>query len=161
MPPPKDDASRVHTLLTFYRASHYEAVLPDGRTLRLRVGERPPPVLFEWMGEDDLSAYLTACNPHSRALTAAQNAQRMAVLLQELEAGNIPYLRGEGFLPGETWREPSVLVKGLSLGDIDALVRRHSQNSILLMRHGEAASLRVYRDDWRGLLPPAPDLQWA
>jgi len=161
MLPPRDDAGRVHTLLTFYRASHYDAVLPDGRTLSLRVGQRPPHSLYEWMGEDALGAYLTACNPHSQALTAAQNAQRMAVLLQELDADQVVYLRGEGYLPGETWREPSVLVKGLALADIDALVRRHNQNCILLMRPGQVASLRVYRNDWRGLLPPAPDLEWA
>ena len=161
MPPPKDDASRAHTLLTFYRASHYDAVLPDGRTLSLRVGERPAATLIEWLRDESLGAYLTACNPHSQALTAAQNAQRMAVLFQELDAAGIAYLRGEGFLPGETWREPSVLVKGLSLAEVDALVRRHNQNAILVVRPGEVASLRVYRDDWRGLSPPAPDLEWA
>ena len=158
---PKDDAGRVRTLLTLYRASRYDALLPDGGTLSLRIGERPPQSLFDWMGDLALSAYLTACNPHSMALTAAQNARRMNALLQELDAAGIAYLRGDGHLPGETWREPSVLVKGLDLAAVDALVRRYEQNAILVMRPGEACSLRVYRDDWRGLVLPTADLQWA
>jgi hypothetical protein len=158
---PHEEAGRAQTLLTLYRASRYEAVLPDGGTLCLRVGERAPPSLFDWMGETLLSAYLTACNPYSTALTAAQNARRMSGLLQELDAGGIAYLRGEGYLPGEAWREPSVLIKGLALADVDALVRRHDQNAILVVDADEIAILRVYREDWRGVLTPAPDLQWA
>lgn len=156
-----DDAQRIRTLLTFYRASNYEAALPDGRVSALRVGEPAPAALGEWIGSAWPAAYLTACNPHSQALTPAQNAQRLDGLLRALDAAGIDYLRGDGHLPGERWREPSVLTRGLALDCVDALARHHQQNAVLVLRAQAPVRLRLYRGDWHGLVTPAPDLEWA
>ena len=156
-----DDAQRIRTLLTFYRASNYEAALPDGRVSALRVGEPAPAALRAWIGSAWPAAYLTACNPHSQALTPAQNAQRLEALLRELGVAGVDYLRGDGSLPGERWREPSVLTRGLDLDAVDGLARRHAQNAVLVVRAGTPVRLRLYREDWRALAAPAPDLEWA
>lgn len=159
--PPRDDAERVRRLLTLYRASRYEARLPGGRCAVLEVGRLPDPALQPWLGAAPLAAYLTACNPHSTPLPVAQNARLLAQLQRELDAVGLPYLCGDGYLPGEQWREPSVLVAGLDADTLDALVRRYAQNAILVLRAGQVARLRLYRPDWRALTADAADLEWA
>jgi hypothetical protein len=158
---PHDDAARVRTLLTLYRESNYDAMQTDGSTLRLRVGELPSPALRAWMGEAEFGAYFTACNPHSHPLSMERNAQRLDALLRDLDQASARVLRGDGYMPGARWREPSVLVAGLPLASIDALLRRYQQNAALIARHAGSVRLRVYRDDWRALAVPAPDLEWA
>ena len=159
--PPSDSAERVRSLLTLYRASRYDARLPDGRHAVLEVGRAPDPALRPWLGDAPLAAYLTACNPRSSALPAAQNERLLAQLRRELDAAGLRYLDGDGYLPGEQWREPSVLVTGLAPDALDALVRRYAQNAILVVRPGRPVRLRLYRPDWRALTPDAADLEWA
>ncbi len=158
---PQDDAARVRTLLTLYREAHYEALLPDGTTLRLHVGEPPSSALLEWLGEDEFCAHFTACNPHSQPLSAERNAQLLNALLRDLDALGARVLRGDGYIPGAGWREPSVLVAGISLATLDELLQRYRQNATVVVRHQGPARLRLYRDDWRALAAPAPDLEWA
>jgi len=90
--PPSDSAERVRSLLTLYRASRYDACLPDGRRAVLEVGCAPDPALRPWLGDAPLAAYLTACNPRSSALPAAQNARLLAQLRRELDAAGLRYL---------------------------------------------------------------------
>lgn len=158
---PPDDAVRVRTLLTLYRESNYEATLADGGTLRLRVGDPPSPALAAWLGESEFCAYFTACNPHSQPLSLERNAQRLDALLRDLAATPARVLRGDGYMPGARWREPSVLVADLPLATIDTMMRRYDQNAALIARHAGPVRLRLYRDDWRALALPTPDLEWA
>lgn len=161
MAAPRDDAARVRTLLTLYREAHYDAEGPDGSTLRLRVGLSPDSALLAWLGDSEFCAYFTACNPHSQPLSVRRNAQRLDALLQDLCATAARVLRGDGYMPGADWREPSVLVAGLSMPDIDKLLRRYDQNAALIARRNGPVTLRLYRDDWRDLATPATDLEWA
>ena len=156
-----EDGERVRALLTFYREAHYDVRDDAGELHTLRVGEPMPTALEKWLGAATTCAYLTACNPHSQPLSPAQNARRMQQLLVELDAASLRYLRGDGHMPGESWREPSVLVAGLPLSELDALVRRHEQNAILIGACSEPMRLRLYRDDWRFFAAPTFDLEWA
>jgi len=158
---PREDAARVRTLLTLYREAHYDARHPDGSTLRLRVGQPPTNALLQWLGDEEFCAYFTACNPHSQPLSAERNAQLLGALLRDL--GELPasILRGEGYMPGAAWREPSLLVAGISLVTLDTLLLRYRQNAALIARHHGPVRLRLYREDWRALAAPAPDLEWA
>jgi hypothetical protein len=160
MQPPRDDAARVNTLLTLYREAHYDAIRSDGATLTLRSGEPASGPLLAWIGRADFCAYLTACNPHSQPLSADRNAQRMDALRHDLDAIGARYLRGDGHMPGASWREPSVLVADIGMAALDDLVRRYHQNAILIARPHGVVRLRLYRDDWRALTS-APDLEWA
>ena len=68
------DLCREHGLLQAYRQTHY-GVRAGGARFALRIGRHSAPLqaLQRSLGVD-CSAYLTASNPFSRPLTAAQNA---------------------------------------------------------------------------------------
>lgn len=117
--------------LRAYAETHYR-VLHDSR-LTLRVDR------FNGALRDlhlrhgvDCSAFLTACNPFSRALDAAQNEARQAALLDELRRRGLRFLEGEGEHPANGWpAEASVLVLGLDLEAARALGRQKEQNAIV------------------------------
>lgn len=157
---PLDTETRVRALLTLYRESHYDVELPRGGSATLRVDRAPPPAIVRWLGSERFAAYLTACNPRSRSLPEAENERRLEALRAELRERRRRFLEGAGHVPGATWREPSLLVCGLDVAEIDALLVKHEQNCIVTVRPGEPCRLRVYRPDWRGMLGEAPDVEW-
>ncbi|MCV2365844.1 DUF3293 domain-containing protein [Paucibacter sp. DJ1R-11] len=78
------------------------------------------------------SAFITACNPHSRALSEQENVQRQSALAQELQERGVHFVEGCGQHASNKWPgEPSYLVMGLSLADAKALGHRLEQNAIL------------------------------
>lgn len=80
----------------------------------------------------DCSAYLTACNPFSQQLAAADNAARMDELAANLTALGLPYWPGVGIDPDGLWPgEVSFLVFGVGLDAACELGRRFQQNAIL------------------------------
>lgn len=80
----------------------------------------------------DCSAYLTACNPASRALDDAANAQRHAALGRELDQRSLASLPGVGSHPSnERPGEASYLAFGLSLQAARTLGTRLEQDAIV------------------------------
>lgn len=119
-----------------YRATSYRV----GR-LALRVGAPHPWLdrLLEGRGLEHY-AYLTAANPGSAPLPAAENAARMRALADALEGFVV--LRGVAEADDGAWEaEPSFLVLGLSREDAAALGRAFGQNAILVGKRGGAPEL--------------------
>ena len=156
-----DDASRIRTLLALYRESHYDVALADCRVATIRVGERVTDAIADWIGTGGVAYFLTACNPRSATLTAGENDARLATLRDDLDARGAAYLEGAGYMPGETWREASLLVRGIGDDDVAAIVRRYEQNAIVVARSEGVAALRVYRDDWRAVVGDVADVEWT
>ncbi len=83
----------------------------------------------------DCSAYITACNPDSQSLSAADNANRQHELASELHARGLAFESGIGQHPSNGWEggqgEPSFLVYGMGLEAAMALGRRFGQIAIV------------------------------
>lgn len=80
----------------------------------------------------ECSAFVSACNPMSRALQRASNAARHRALIEQLAQRNVAFLQGEGRHPSNGWpAEPSVLVFGLTRAAARALGTRLHQNAVL------------------------------
>jgi hypothetical protein len=130
-----------------YRATRYTATR-EGVTIGIRIGEVCA-VLDAWLGAAHAQewAYLTACNPRSRVLSAEQNAARMAALVVDLGVIGWPMVHGAGepapAADGQVdWTaEPSVLVLGLSREAALELARRYDQHAFVYGRRGQAAEL--------------------
>lgn len=126
-----------------FRRTTYTARLPDGRTIRIRIGKRNAALdaLLAAHGERTW-AYITAWNPGARRLAATVNAARHQSLLAELAALAKTYFEGDGIPDEPGWDpEKSVLVLGLSLQEARALGRRFGQLAIAAGEVGEAARL--------------------
>jgi hypothetical protein len=135
------------TLLRLYAACHYDVRLPGGRRATLRVGQPLPAPLAEWLADAPFAAFITAYNPRSQPQPAAHNRAALRTLLREIRGvAGARLLPGVGHLPGQRWREPSLLVAGLALTAVDALACRHSQNAIVLAHRNAATQLRGYGD---------------
>lgn len=122
-------------LLRVYRQTDYHVFHCPAFVLRVDEHHADLAALHRhWTVEG--SAYITAYNPHSRLLTAAENRRRQLALENELRRAGHVFLRGIGrhlsHLPGNDWPgEDSVLVLGLAREQAAALGRRHEQNAIL------------------------------
>jgi hypothetical protein len=154
------DEARIRTLLALYRESHYDVVLPGGDVATMRIGERVPDDIADWIGAGEVAHYVTSCNPRSVSLTSAENETRLDRLRAELDARAVAYLEGAGHIPGESWREACVLVRGLGDDEVATIVKRYEQNSIVVVGAAGIATLRVYRDDWRAGAGDVADVEW-
>jgi len=78
------------------------------------------------------SAFVTACNPRSVPTSHAANEAAMALLISDLRAHGLRWLRGVGIDPAGAWPgEPSLLVLGLQESAAVALARRLAQNAVV------------------------------
>lgn len=104
-----------------------------GARFALRIGRHSAPLqALQHRHGVDCSAYLTAFNPFSRPLTAAQNAARHAALLRVLQRQHLIWLPGVGRHPAGTWPgERSVLVLGLTQDAAALLGLAWQQNTIV------------------------------
>jgi hypothetical protein len=159
--PPRDSRARIVELVAMYRSTCYDIRLTDGSIATLRVGEPAPPTLAHWLGSDGFALYLTACNPYSIALTAAQNHARLARLRERLRAIDARWLEGDASSPDGGWTEPSLLVSGVPASVCDTLAFAFEQNGGLGVNASGSARLRIYRNDWRCALDAAADIDWV
>lgn len=159
-PPAADTEARIRALLALYRESHYDVCVTRRRVATIRIGEATPAPLARWIGDTGIGYYLTACNPRSTSLTAEANAARLAMLRAELDAGGVAYLEGVGHIPGESWRENCLFVRGIAEDDVCDLVLRYAQNSIVVARARGGSTLRIYRPDWRAIVGEIADVEW-
>lgn len=78
------------------------------------------------------AVYLTACNPHSRALAAEENARRQEQLAEALRQRGLAFVPGVGQGLNTDWvAEPSYWVPFLSLEDGKVLGQHFNQNAII------------------------------
>lgn len=145
--------SAPSALLDLYLASHYDVRMPGGKRVTLRVGQAVPLVLVDWTKDNWPLVFVSACNPQSRKLPAKLNRQRMRALLERLGAQQARVLAGAGHIPGQDWREPSLLVAGLTIEQADSLAFDFDQNAILIADKVDLLELRIYRPQWA--TPPA------
>lgn len=140
--------SALHDL---YLASHYDVRMPGGKRVTLRVGQAVPLVLVDWTEDNWPLVFVSACNPQSRNLPAKVNRQRMRALLERLGAQRTRVLAGAGHIPGQDWREPSLLVAGLTIEQADAIAFDFDQNAILIADRVDKVELRNYHPQWATL----------
>jgi hypothetical protein len=99
----------------------------------LRVGTNHLPLhtFFALYGSQSC-AFVTAVNPRSHALDAAENRQRHAALRAELELRRCKHFEGTGAHPSNGWPpEAGFLVFGLGLDEARGLGRRFDQDAIV------------------------------
>jgi Protein of unknown function (DUF3293)/Phytanoyl-CoA dioxygenase (PhyH) len=124
----------LEQLETVYRETDYHVDEYPTGPFTIRIGEPRPEVAdVEW-------AFVTACNPHSKPLSEAENDRRMAELANAV-SGRWRHYRGHGVGRDGSWREPSLLIVGIREPDAVELARRFGQNAIVAGGPGERARL--------------------
>lgn len=109
-----------------YRATSY--LVHDGpTTCVLRIGRSAKP-LHRHLGHPRACAVLTAFNPGSQRLCAADNARRHARLCDRVRALRIAHLPAVGQADAADWpAEHGLLLIGIHLAQADALARDFGQ----------------------------------
>lgn len=118
-------------LVQAYRETHYRVNGPRPFTLCV---DEPSAELVDAYTQFDArcSAFVSACNPFSKAIGDAHNAHRHTDLAKELTRCGLPHLAGIGQHPSNLWPgEPSYLVFGLDPEAATILGRQLEQNAIL------------------------------
>jgi hypothetical protein len=159
--PQQESGDAILRLLALYRRAHYGVLLPDRSGAVLQVGAPLPLVVADWIAGTGNAVYLTACNPHSRALSPEQNAERMRALREQLRVRGERFLEGAGVLLGEAWSEPSVLVASMPMPVVDRMARELEQNAVLTIARGGPPRLRLFRNDWRAHVDDSVNIDWA
>lgn len=116
-----------------YRQTHYGVRAGEAR-FALRIGQHSAALdMLQRRHGVTCSAYLTAFNPYSQPLTAAQNAARHGALLQVLQRQGLTCLPGTGRHPAGRWPgERSVLVLGLTQDAAALLGGVWQQNAVVV-----------------------------
>lgn len=131
-----------HALLRAYRATAYRVFLPTGVVV-LRCGQRAPR-LDGWLKAEGVARWcvLTAWNPASRRLDAAENRRRQEALRQRLRVYSDRLFRGENHADAQDWPvEETLFVPGLSRAAARGPMRGHGQNAFLWGVRGKPARL--------------------
>lgn len=123
------------SLIQAYLQADYRVDADPAFVLKVGVFSEPLALLLE-RHKCDCAAYLTACNPLSHDVGAAENAARQAELGRELQGRSLRFINGVGQDSqsdgGGQWPgEASFLVLGLSLEASRALGRKHAQNALI------------------------------
>jgi len=128
-----------HPLKEAYEATDYR--VGDLFTIRCGALSAPLDALLTDHGHEHW-AYITACNPGSLHLDAAENRRRMADLARRITCLGLPTLEGEGVGEGNDWPpEPSLLILGIGQTAAVELGREFGQVAIVIGRRGEPARL--------------------
>lgn len=137
---------KLRELVRTYEAAEY-VVNPFGDEsvlLVLHVGEPSPDLDLLLQDEEDGAeswAFVTAFNPGSRPAPEAVNRAAQDRLLRRLEAEGRGYWPGWGQSPDQSWREESVLVRGMSREEAVRLGRELGQVAVLFGELGGLAEL--------------------
>ena len=112
-----------------YRQTDY--IVDDGDlqfTIRL---DRSNPELDDTLRSLQLSswAFLTACNPYSRALSDEQNESRQRQLAELLDEKGYRYFRARGV--GDGWQEPSLFISDITRDAAIDIGMTFEQNALL------------------------------
>lgn len=114
-----------------YRAAHY-CVNADPAFV-LHIGEHSPPLANLYRQHRvDSAAFVTAWNPHSQVLSAAENRQRNAQLSAMIRQAGFCCIAGIGTAPDGEWAgEDSFLVLGISREAAGQLGQQFAQHAIV------------------------------
>ena len=129
-------------LLAAYQATTYTARLGESE-VRIRVGSRCPRIDRE-LADRNLNswAYLTACNPGSQPLPAAENRDRQQELRRAVRDGGWACYPGAGVPDTTSWKpEESLLILGIQRQPALELARRFGQLAIVWGTCDAAAEL--------------------
>lgn len=147
MPPAADGEANVSTehdrLQAAYEATDYLVEGGARGGFVIRVGARSADVdaLLEAAGVEAW-AFVTAANPRSRPLSAAENSARMSRLAAIVRQRGLASCAGAGVAADGAWPpEPSLLILGIDEADAVALAREFDQHAILVGRTGAPARL--------------------
>ena len=124
------DSTLPPGLIQAYRETHYKV---PGLDLTLFVDQPSAALeLAHRLNRADCSAFITACNPCSAELSAAENELRQGNLAAELRSRSLSFADGIGQHPSNGWPpEPSFLVFGLTLEAAKNLCARLEQNGFI------------------------------
>lgn len=87
-------------------------------------------------------AFITACNPFSKKLSAEENTRRQKALINDITQGNYRFFFGYGADPSEKWiREESLFILNINKRDAREIARKYEQNAFLFGRLGRAVEL--------------------
>lgn len=131
-----------------YEATAYRVDEGPGGPFVIRVGARSVAADARLAAAGaDAWAFITACNPGSTPLPAADNEARMTRLGRVVRDRGLVTYAGAGAGPDAGWPpEPSLFVVGLDERDAVALAREFGQLAIVVGRCGAPARL-VWVDD--------------
>jgi hypothetical protein len=122
----------MNELEAAYRATTYRVFLPGG-ALDLRI-DLPNELLRQWLSANGSCCFaiVTAANPGSQQLSAADNAERQAALECELLEGNYEPYAAEHLADDGAWQvEESCFVADLACEDGCALAAEFGQNAVV------------------------------
>ena len=110
----------------------------------LRVGEHSSD-LERWLAARGARsfAFISAANPGSQPLSAAENEDRHRRLIEQVSAAGLPAIEGESYAAaGGGWRERSLLIAGLAREAAIALAREFGQVALLWGEAGGPVELQ-------------------
>lgn len=123
-------------LLAAYTNALYVVFAEQPITLRIDHQNRQIEQLLEGFGRQT-AVFITACNPNSVQLAAAENERRMQLLLRDNSVLNLPYLHGESRDPTGNWPvEASLLLPGMDRHQGQKLARRFEQKAFVFVQQG-------------------------
>ncbi|MBU3584591.1 DUF3293 domain-containing protein [Polynucleobacter sp. AM-26B4] len=132
-----------------YQKAHYSVLVPSvsGQDIELgfRIDESNQQI-EELMTKHERSSacFITASNPNGQRIDEQENESRMKELETLILEIQLPYYFGQGGDSKGAWKEKSLLVVGIELGEADQLARHFEQNAIVWFQRGSAPSLRWY-----------------
>jgi hypothetical protein len=133
-------AASPETVLA-YREALYRVTLDD-TALDLRIGVVAPE-LDAWLARAGVAhaAIVTAENPGSRALPAAENAARTTRLAADLAARGLRSAPAENRAADGGWRERAFLILEIDEPAARELGREHGQAAIVILARGAVPRL--------------------
>lgn len=144
-------SARKKHLLDAFSQADYVAILASG-SLPLQVGKKHPALDAAIDGRS--WAILTACNPGAHRLDDRYNRRRHRQLLDELVRKALDSWPAINRDPAGGWPdEPSALIAGITLDQLDRLADRFGQAAALYGFPNDHARLRLYGPDWPSNLP--------
>lgn len=123
-----------------YAVADYAVVL-DGDTFALRVGEPAPDLEAYWPATHYV--FITAWNPASEPRSDTANETADALLVAQLDAAGAMRQAAWAEDPNGDWREPGWLVADLDPATRDLLAYEFGQAGVLTWQRGQPVRLRM------------------
>lgn len=117
-------------LIDAYASTNY--VVESKPNFTLRVGSQCEELarIYE-KANVSTACFITAYNPWSVLLTPPHNVARQAELLNEIAAFKLKFVFGYGQSNDSEWKEPSVLILGITYEESMELAVKHEQNAFI------------------------------
>lgn len=133
--------ARIAALTRAYLAADYRWEL-DGVWRNLRIGQ-PAPEVESWCPDAQRFGLLSAWDPHSIPRPEDVNRAADENLHRDLKLTGLSIRAAFSSAANRSWREPSWLVAGMALQDLDALSWSYGQLATLAWERGQPVHLRV------------------